>query len=111
MSKTIFVSLPVTDLEASMAFYEAIGFKNNPQFTDGMVWSESINFMLLTRAKWRTFTSRPIPPKTSSEVMLALSCDSREVVDAMIRAAGANGGTVDINPVEDQWLHVHPRFC
>ena len=77
MSKMIFVSLPVTDLKASMAFYVSIGFKNNPQFTDEtaacMVWSEAINFMLLTHAKWRTFTSRPIPPKTSSEVMLALS--------------------------------------
>ena len=105
MSKTIFVSLPVTDLKASMTFYESIGFKNNPQFTDEtaacMVWSEAINFMLLTHAKWRTFTSRPIPPKTSSEVMLALSCDSRDAVDAMNRAAAANGGTADINPIED----------
>lgn len=105
MNKTIFVSLPVTDLKASMAFYEAIGFKNNPQFTDEtaawMVWSETINFMLLTHAKWRTFTSRPIPPGTSSEVMLALSCESRNVVDAMIRAAAATGGTADINPIED----------
>jgi predicted lactoylglutathione lyase len=66
MSKAIFVSLPVTDLEASMAFYEAIGFKKQSsvhrETAAGMVWSESINFMLLTRAKWRTFTSRPIPP-------------------------------------------------
>ena len=105
MCKTIFVSLPVTDLKASMTFYESIGFKNNPQFTDEtaacMVWSEAINFMLLTHAKWRTFTSRPIPPKTSSEVMLALSCDSRDAVDAMSGAAAANGGTADINPIED----------
>jgi uncharacterized protein len=105
MRKMIFVSLPVTDLTASTAFYEAIGFTTNPQFTDEtaacMVWSETITFMLLTHAKWRTFTSRPIPPGTSSEVMLALSCDSREAVDAMSRAAAANGGTADINPVED----------
>src|SRR3954454_21385342 len=105
MSKMIFVSLPVTDLKASMAFYESIGFKNDPQFTGEtaacMVWSESINFMLLTHAKWRTFTSRPIPPKTSSEVILALSCDSRDAVDAMIGEAAANGGTIDINPIED----------
>ena len=105
MSKMMFVSLPVTDLEASMVFYEAIGFKNNPLFTDEtsacMVWSEAINFMLLTHAKWRTFTSRPIPPKTASEVMLALSCDSRAAVDAMSNAAVANGGTADINPIED----------
>ena len=105
MSKTIFVSLPVTDLKASVAFYESIGFKNNPQFTDEtaacMVWSEAISFMLLTHAKWRTFTNRPIPPKTSSEVMLALSCDSRDAVDAMANAAAANGGALDINPIED----------
>jgi uncharacterized protein len=105
MNKAIFVSLPVTDLKASVAFYESIGFRNNPRFTDEtaacMVWSESISFMLLTHAKWRTFTSRPIPPKTSSEVMLALSCDSRDAVDAMNSAAAANGGTADINPIED----------
>ena len=105
MTRLIFVNLPVTDLKASMAFYTALGFKNNPQFTDDtaacMVWSEAINVMLLTHAKWRTFTSRPIPPATSSEVLLALSCDSREAVDAMNTAANANGGTADINPKQD----------
>ena len=78
---------------------------NNPQFTDDtaacMVWSEAINVMLLTHAKWRSFTTRPIPPPTSSEVSLALSCDSREAVDAMNTAAAVNGGTGDINPVQD----------
>ena len=105
MNKTIFISLPVTDLTASRAFYESIGFQNNPYFTDDtaacMVWSETISFMLLTHAKWRTFTDRPIPPKTSSEVMLALSCDSRAAVDAITNAAAENGGTIDINPIED----------
>lgn len=105
MSRMIFVNLPVIDLAASMAFYKAIGFKNNPQFTDDtaacMVWSEAINVMLLTHAKWRTFTDRPIPPATASEVMLALSCDSREAVDAMNEAAAENGGTADINPIQD----------
>ena len=105
MNRTIFISLPVRDLKASMAFYRSIGFTNNPGFTDEtaacMVWSETISFMLLTHAKWRTFTTRPIPPATSSEVMLSLSCDSRDAVDAMIVAAAANGGTIDINPLED----------
>jgi uncharacterized protein len=105
MTKTIFISLPVTDLDASMAFYKSIGFVNNPHLTDNtaacMVWSEAINVMLLTHAKWRTFTSRPIPPSTSSEVALNLSCDSRAAVDAMNEAAAANGGTGDINPIED----------
>ena len=105
MSKKIFVSLPVTDVKASMAFYESLGFRNNSKFTSetaaGMVWSEEINFMLLSREKWQTMTARPIPPSTSSEVMLALSLDSRDAVDAMAAAAAANGGTADINPVED----------
>lgn len=105
MSRMIFVSLPVADLKASMAFYSALGFENNPQFTDDtaacMVWSEAIHVMLLTHDKWRTFTKRPIPPTTSSEVMLAISLDNREAVDAMNAAAAANGGTADINPVQD----------
>jgi len=101
----IFVNLPVRDLKASMAFYQALGFRNNPQFTDEtaacMVWSEAIHVMLLTHDKWRTFTSRPIPPSTSSEVMLAISCSNREAVDAMNQAAAENGGAADINPIQD----------
>ncbi|MFT6339611.1 MAG: putative lactoylglutathione lyase [Alcanivorax sp.] len=105
MTRMIFVNLPVTDLQASMAFYSALGFENNPQFTDEtaacMVWSEAIHVMLLTHGKWRTFTDRPIPPSSASEVMLALSFDSRDAVDAVNRAAADNGGTADINPVQD----------
>jgi uncharacterized protein len=105
MTRMIFVNLPVADLQASMAFYTALGFENNPQFTDEtaacMVWSEAIHVMLLTHDKWRTFTDRPIPPSSSSEVMLALSFDSREAVDAVNAAAADNGGTADINPIQD----------
>lgn len=105
MSKQIFSNLPVSDLQASMAFYEALGFESNKQFTDDtaacMVWSDAIFVMLLTHDKWKTFTSRPIPPATSSEVMLALSCDSREAVDKLNEIASQNGGTADINPKQD----------
>jgi len=105
MQKMIFVNLPVKDLKASMAFYKTLGFSNNPNFTDDtaacMVWSDAIFVMLLTHAKWKTFTSRPIPPSNSSEVLLALSLDSRAAVDAMNDAAAANGGTADINPKQD----------
>ncbi|AMV35562.1 Glyoxalase-like domain protein [Pirellula sp. SH-Sr6A] len=105
MSKTIFINLPVSNLTASIAFYEALGFAINMQFTDEtaacMVWSDSIFVMLLTHDKWKTFTSRPIPPATSSEVMLALSCETREAVDEMNLVATQNGGTADINPKQD----------
>lgn len=105
MSRMIFINLPVVDLKASLRFYAALGLTNNPKFTDDtaacMVWSESINVMLLTHEKWHTFTTRPIPPASSSEVMLAISCASRDEVDAMNRAASENGGTADINPPQD----------
>jgi len=105
VTRMIFVNLPVGNLDASMNFYQSIGFENNPHFTDEtaacMVWSEAIHVMLLTHAKWRTFTDRPIPPTSSSEVALAVVHPTREAVDAMIEAAAANGGTVDINPVQD----------
>lgn len=105
MPKMIFINLPVADLGAAKAFYEALGFVNNPAFSDDtaacMVWSEAINVMLLTHGKWHTFTTRPIPPKDSSEAMLCLSCDSREAVDAMNAAAAAKGGIADVNPVQE----------
>jgi predicted lactoylglutathione lyase len=105
MSRTITISLPVADLRVAEAFYAALGFVKNQQFSDDtaafMALSESINVMLLTHAKWRTFTTRPIPPSTSSEVALSVSCDSRDDVDAMNRSASENGGTGDINPVQD----------
>lgn len=115
MPRMIFVNLPVNDLEASTRFYKALGFERNPQFSDEtaacMVWSESIYAMLLTHAKWRTFTQRPIPPATSSEVMLALSFDSREAVDAMNAAAQAHGGTPDVNPKQDLGFMVGRSFA
>jgi predicted lactoylglutathione lyase len=105
MVKMIFVNLPVAELARARAFYEALGFVNNAQFSDEgsacMVWSEAIHVMLLTHAKWQGFTSRPIPPAGMSEVMLAVSCESREAVDRMNEAAANHGGTADVNPPQD----------
>lgn len=105
MTKMIFVNLPVAELPKSVAFYEALGFTKNPAFSDhtaaAMVWSETINVMLLTHDKWNSFTTRPIPPAGSSQVMLALSLDTKAEVDAMNEAAAAHGGAADINPVQD----------
>ena len=110
MGSSIFISLPVTDLAASLAFYEALGFRREPRFSgaDGacVVWDEAVSFMLHTHAKWRGFTQRPIPEKGASEVMLALRCRDRATVDAMSRAAAAHGGEADINPVEDHGFMV-----
>ena len=105
MTKMIFISLPVADLAASTAFYKALGFEQNAQFSDDtaacMAWSEAIQVMLLTHAKWRTFTQRPFPPAGSIALMLSLAMDSREAVDAMNAAAAAHGGQANANPPED----------
>lgn len=105
MTRMIFVNLPVADLDKSKAFYEALGFANEPRFTDEtaacMVLSETIHVMLLTHAKWQTFTSRPIPSTDSSEVMLCVNCDSKDEVNRLADAAGRRGGIADVNPVQD----------
>lgn len=105
MPKMIFVNLPVKDLPASIAFYKALGFEQNPQFSDDtaacMVWSESIYAMLLTHAKWRTFTERPLPAPGTLGVMLALATDSRDAVNTMNTTAAAHGGKADANPAQD----------
>jgi len=106
MTKMIFVNLPVTDLAASERFYAALDCEKNAQFSDdnalSMVWSDSITFMLLKRDYFATFTSRPIAdPKAAVGVMLALSADSREAVDALIEAAAAAGGKPDTREPQD----------
>ena len=106
MTKTIFISLPVADLAASAAFYKALGFEQNAQMSDGttaacMAWSVTIQVMLLTHAKWRTFTQRPLPAAGSAGHMLSLAMESRAAVDATNEAAAANGGKADANPAED----------
>ena len=110
MTKTIFISLPVTDLARSTAFYQALGFMPNPRFCDDasacMAWSDAIQVMLLTHAKWRTFTQRPFPAAGTSGLMLSLALDSRAAVDAMQRAAATHGGQADANPPEDHGFMV-----
>ena len=106
MSKMIFVNLPVADLARSMAFYEEIGFTNNPQFTNdqaaAMMWSDAIAVMLLSHDFWRTFTDKTIPDaKVSAQVMLCVSMEGREAVDAIVAATAAAGGRADPNPKQD----------
>jgi predicted lactoylglutathione lyase len=106
MPKMIFVNLPVTDLDRSKAFYEAVGFTNNPQFTNDqaacMVWSDTIYVMLLTHDFWRTFTPRTIPDASrTAQVLLCLTQDSRAEVDAIVARAVAAGGTAAPTPTQD----------
>lgn len=106
MPRMIFVNLPVSDLKRATSFYEAIGATKNPQFSDDtascMVFSETIHAMLLTHEKYAQFTSKTIvDAKASSEVMIALSADSRAAVDDMVEKAKAAGTRIDPNPTQD----------
>jgi uncharacterized protein len=97
MAKKIFINLPVSNLQKAMDFYTAIGFTNNPQFTDDtaacMVLTEEIYVMLLTHPKFMQFTQKEIGNafKTVS-VINSLSVDSNEEVKAMTEKALAAGG-------------------
>ncbi len=106
MAKMIFVSLPVSDVARSTAFYQAIGLTRNAQFSDGttscLVFSDTIQVMLMTPDKYRHFTSKEIAdPKTMSLALLCLFVDSRQAVDDMIGKAKAAGGDLDPSPIDD----------
>lgn len=106
MAQMIFVNLPVSNLQRSRSFLEALGAVNEPRFTDEtaacMTISETIHVMLLTHDKFRQFTPRPIADaKRASEVLICLSATSRESVDAAVERAEANGGTADPSPKQD----------
>jgi uncharacterized protein len=97
MSKKIFINLPIADLQKSMDFYTAIGFTNNPQFTNAtaacMVLTDEIYVMLLTHPKFKEFTKKKIgnTVKTAS-VINSLSVDSNAEVNAMLENALKAGG-------------------
>jgi len=106
MAKIIFVNLPVSDLTRATAFYQAVGAEKNQQFSDEtascMVFSETIHVMLLTHDKFRQFTPKKIADaKTSSEVLICISADSRDAVDGILGKAQAAGGAVDPSPKQD----------
>jgi uncharacterized protein len=98
MTTKIFVNLPVKDLKRSMTFFERLGFRFNPQFTDDtaacLVITDDIYAMLLTHEKFKTFTKKVIADATKSvEVLTALSVESKARVDDLVGKALDAGGT------------------
>ncbi|WP_414573899.1 VOC family protein [Nostoc sp. CCY 9925] len=112
MTKKIFVNLPVKDLNQSVNFFKKLGFNFNAQFTDetatSMIVSEDIFVMLLTHDKFKTFTPKAICDSTkNTEVLLCLSCESREAVDDMVSKAVAAGGTTYNEPQDHGFMYAH----
>jgi predicted lactoylglutathione lyase len=112
MANSIYVNLPVADLGSSIDFFTKLGFTFNPQFTDAtatcMIVGDNIFVMLLTHEKFMAFTPKPIcDAKTSTEVLICLSCDSRAQVDEMVRKAVAAGGTTHNEPQDHGFMYGH----
>ncbi len=98
MAKEIFINLVVKDLQKSMNFYTAIGFSNNPQFSDDtgkcMVWSENIFLMLMTTEKFMSFATKPIADtKNNLAALFSLSTENIEETNKIMEAGLLAGGT------------------
>lgn len=113
MNKQIFVNLPVKDLEKSKAFFSALGYTFNPQFTNehgaAMVISEnSILAMLLTEDFFKTLTNKAlINAHEQTEALLCLSCESQQEVDELVAKAIANGGKAPHPPEDYGFMYSH----
>ncbi len=98
MAKQIFINLAVTNLQKSMDFYTALGFTNNPQFSDDtakcMVWCENIFVMIMTHEKFKTFVTKPIADtKSNIAGLFSLSVESLDEVNNILRNGLKAGGT------------------
>ena len=98
MAKQIFINLAVKDLQKSMNFYAALGFSNNPQFSDEtgkcMVWSENIFVMIMTHEKFSSFATKPIADtKSNLAGLFSLSVDSIDEVNSILTNGLNSGGT------------------
>jgi predicted lactoylglutathione lyase len=106
MNKQIFVNLAVKDLDKSKAFFEALGYTFNPQFTNEsgacmVIADGSIYAMLLTEPFFKTFVDKPlVQAKEATEVLVCLSCESRAEVDDLVAKAVAAGGRAP-RPAQD----------
>jgi uncharacterized protein len=112
MSTQVFINLPVTDLPKSMAFFKALGYSHNPQFSDDtaacIVISDTIRVMLVTHAKFREFTPKAICDTAKAvEVLLCLSCESRQQVDDLVAKAITAGGSAYAEPKDYGFMYQH----
>jgi predicted lactoylglutathione lyase len=112
MSRQIFVNLPIKNMERSKAFFGALGFSFNPQFTNEqgacMVISETIYVMLLIEPFFQTFTKKQIADAAkTTEVLICLSCDSRAEVDDLVRKAVSGGASTPNAPQDHGFMYGH----
>jgi predicted lactoylglutathione lyase len=106
----LFVNIPVSDLQRSIRFFEALGFAFNTQFTDAtatcMLVGEDAYFMLLDRERFTGFSNRPLgDARKETNALFALSVSSRAEVDEMVRKAVAAGGSHAVDPQDHGFMY------
>jgi uncharacterized protein len=112
MTRQIFVNLPIKNMERSKAFFGALGFSFNPQFTNEqgacMVVADDIFVMLLVEPFFQTFIKKPISDANKiTEVLVCLSCESRAEVDALVKKAVAAGAKIPNAPQDHGFMYGH----
>jgi predicted lactoylglutathione lyase len=112
VSTQVFINLPVADLPKSIAFYTALGYSNNQQMSDEtgacIVVSDTIYVMLTTHVRFRSFTPKDVCDTSKAvEVLLNLSCESREQVDDLVAKALAAGGSTYDKPEDLGFMYSH----
>lgn len=112
MNRQLFITLPVADPSRSLAFFKALGFGHNPEFSGEdaacIIINDSVHVMLGTHAKFTSLTPKSIcDTKTSTEVLFALNCSSREEVDAFVAKALSAGGSTQGEPEDDEFMYQH----
>jgi len=110
MAKQIFVNLPVKDLPKSIEFFTQMGYTFNPQFTDEtatcMIIDENIFVMLITHKRFADFTKKEIANShKTTEVLVCLSCESREQVDELVNHAVKGGGKIARDTEDYDWMY------
>ena len=113
MPRQIFVNLPIKNMEKSQAFFRALGFDFNPQFTNEqgaclVIEKDSIYAMLLVEPFFQTFIKKTIADAhKTTEVLVCISCASRAEVDAMVKSALGAGGKTHGTPQDHGFMYMH----
>ena len=108
--KSIFINLPINDLQKTRNFWTKLGFSFNEQFSDDRALCLILNdgqmySMLITHDMFSTFTNRPIADNSTTQVLTALEVDSREKVDSIVKLAHENGGTRYRESADHGWMY------
>jgi uncharacterized protein len=112
MATKVFINLPVKNLDKSRNFFEGLGYKFNPQFTDEkaacMIISDTIHAMLLKEDYFQTFTKKEVSDaRKNTEVLIALDAASKEEVQEIISKAKELGATIYSDAADHGWMYQH----